>query len=65
MDAQHIHQRCPKCGGNMFLYDDYDGWYEQCLQCSFLLYLDVVYEDRGAVDSNKTLEISQSTSSSK
>ena len=27
--------RCPRCGGNMFLDTDPDGWYEECLQCSY------------------------------
>ena len=39
-------QRCPKCGGNLFLYNDFDGWYEQCLQCSFTKYLEVVAENK-------------------
>ncbi len=25
--------RCPKCGGNVYLDNDVEGWYEQCLQC--------------------------------
>lgn len=37
-------QRCPKCGGNMFLYNDHDGWYEQCLQCAFTYNLEVAYK---------------------
>lgn len=27
--------RCPKCGGNVYLDNDYFGWYEECLQCGF------------------------------
>jgi len=26
---------CPRCGGDMFLNKDLDGWYEECLQCSY------------------------------
>jgi len=26
---------CPRCGGDMFIDKDLDGWYEQCLQCSY------------------------------
>jgi ribosomal protein S27AE len=26
---------CPRCAGDLFIYQDMDGWYEQCLQCSF------------------------------
>ena len=46
-------QRCPKCGGNLFLYNDYDGWYEQCLQCSYTLSLDVVFKNGIKVDLKK------------
>jgi ribosomal protein S27AE len=27
--------RCPRCGGAMFIDDDVDGWYEQCINCSY------------------------------
>jgi hypothetical protein len=26
---------CPRCMGDIFISQDMDGWYEQCLQCSF------------------------------
>jgi len=26
---------CPRCMGDLFISEDMDGWYEQCLQCSF------------------------------
>jgi len=26
---------CPRCMGDLFVSQDMDGWYEQCLQCSF------------------------------
>jgi uncharacterized protein (DUF983 family) len=61
MDISHLRRRCPKCGGNLFLYNDYYGWYEQCLQCSLILYLDIVYKDSSEMDSTKTSEISQGT----
>jgi hypothetical protein len=25
---------CPRCGGDTFVDNDYDGWFEQCLLCS-------------------------------
>jgi len=25
---------CPRCGGDLFIDRDLDGWFEQCLQCS-------------------------------
>ena len=33
---------CPRCGGDLFIDKDYDGWYEQCLQCAFRRELRVV-----------------------
>lgn len=26
--------RCPRCGGRLFIDNDEDGWYEQCINCS-------------------------------
>ncbi len=26
---------CPRCKGDVFIDRDLDGWYEQCLQCSY------------------------------
>ena len=26
---------CPRCFGDVFIANDMDGWYEQCLQCSY------------------------------
>jgi len=26
---------CPRCGGDIFIDRDLDGWHEQCLQCSY------------------------------
>ena len=25
---------CPRCGGDMFVDSDEDGWYEKCMLCS-------------------------------
>jgi hypothetical protein len=61
MNGSYTKQRCPKCGGNLFLFNDLDGWYEQCLQCSLIRYLDVVYGERARTDSSKAPEVRQST----
>jgi len=37
-------KRCPKCGGNIFLDRDFNGWYEQCLMCSYRRDLTTVVE---------------------
>ena len=26
---------CPRCGGDIFVDRDLEGWYEQCLQCGY------------------------------
>lgn len=26
---------CPRCLGDLFIANDMDGWFEQCLQCSY------------------------------
>jgi len=65
MNTTNVQQRCPKCGGHLFLYNDYHGWYEQCLQCSFILYLDIVCKNTEATNSNGTSEIGQSILSGK
>ncbi len=28
-------KNCPRCQGDVFIDKDLDGWYEQCLQCSY------------------------------
>ena len=28
-------KNCPRCQGDLFIDKDLDGWYEQCLQCSY------------------------------
>lgn len=27
--------QCPRCGGNVFVENDYYGWRESCLQCGY------------------------------
>lgn len=35
---------CPKCGGDLFIDYDINGWYEECLQCGYLHDLKTVLE---------------------
>lgn len=35
---------CPRCGGDIFVDRDQDGWYEQCLQCSYCTDLESTVE---------------------
>ena len=37
---------CPKCGGDLFVDYDINGWYEECLQCGYLHDLKTVLEVR-------------------
>ena len=37
---------CLKCGGNVILERDAHGWYEQCLQCSYMKDLKVIYQEQ-------------------
>ena len=32
---------CPKCGGSLLVDKDENGWYEQCINCSYLNDLEV------------------------
>ena len=29
-------KNCPRCGGDMYIDLELDGWYEQCLQCGYV-----------------------------
>jgi len=49
-------RRCPKCGGNLFLCSDHYGWYEQCLQCSCIGYLDSIVESRDKISKTSLKE---------
>ena len=35
---------CPRCGGDIFVDRDMDGWYEVCLQCSYRYDLESIAE---------------------
>ena len=35
-------QRCPRCGGNIYLERDGSDWYEHCLQCGYTSDLRVI-----------------------
>ena len=37
---------CPRCRGDVLLDRDHHGWYEQCLQCSYLRDLKGIVEIR-------------------
>ena len=37
---------CPKCGGDVFIDYDLNGWYEECLQCGYLHDLKTILEVR-------------------
>jgi len=57
--------RCPKCGGNLYLDRDYNGWYEQCLQCSYMKDLAVVYQKSARIEKSLKESIHQKPGSIK
>ncbi len=36
MGKRYADKACPKCGGKIMIDKDFHGWYEQCLQCSYM-----------------------------
>ena len=38
---------CPKCGGDLHLYEDIYGWYKQCLQCAYLIDVEAPIKKEG------------------
>jgi len=51
--------RCPKCGGNLYLDRDYNGWYEECLQCAYMKDLAVVYQKEVKTEKGLKESVSQ------
>jgi hypothetical protein len=49
-----VKNKCPKCGGSMYLDRDEYGWYETCLQCSFTSMLDKIVDVHDTVKSGKS-----------
>ena len=61
--------RCPRCGGNMLLEADLDGWYVECLQCSYWRELEDVFSGAQGAQTNadtsaRQMSISESLASS-
>jgi hypothetical protein len=54
MGKASSYRRCPKCGGNMYIDKDYNGWYEECLQCAYMHDLEPLYEQKKPVKVEKT-----------
>ena len=51
--------RCPRCGGYMFLDMDGDNWYVNCLQCSYQYDLGNVVQSEKQTISEKKESISE------
>ena len=49
MEKLRAYGRCKRCGGNLYLDRDFNGWYEACLQCGHIRDLAVVYENKKKV----------------
>jgi hypothetical protein len=52
-------KNCLKCGGSTFLDRDMDGWYEQCINCSFRRELRVDVINTKEVMYKKNVNISE------
>lgn len=35
---------CPRCRGNLYIDKDIYGWYEECFQCGYLMFLEQINE---------------------
>ncbi len=52
-----FHKCCPKCGGYVLLDKDYNGWYEECLQCGYTCDLHAVVDRAAWQDRDETAAI--------
>jgi hypothetical protein len=57
-------KNCPRCRGDMFLDSDMDGWYEQCMQCSYRKELKTLVELREKIGQTKKGEALRKNSGS-
>jgi ribosomal protein L37E len=48
MRIQWILHSCPRCGGDILVEQDYDGWTKTCLQCGYRSYL--VQNNQSAIE---------------
>lgn len=48
---------CPRCLGDLFISNDMDGWYEQCLQCSYRRELEDLNEFERKRNSRKAVRV--------
>ena len=46
---------CPRCGGSLFVDRDMDGWYEQCINCSYRNELKVPVDSALKIDTKDEL----------
>jgi len=56
---------CPRCKGDVFVDSDEYGWYEQCLQCSYLSYLPSAFEVRKKVAKRNLRQAKRASKTSK
>jgi Zn ribbon nucleic-acid-binding protein len=46
--------KCPKCGGSMYMDNDFYGWFEHCLQCGYTYDLAKITEIRDKLGNANT-----------
>ena len=56
MGKRNIDSVCPKCGGKILIDKDHHGWYEQCLQCSYMRDLVAMFGETAVAAMAKNLE---------
>ena len=56
---------CPRCKGDVLIDRDYDGWYEQCLQCGYQRDLKGVVEVQQQAKTEKGIAKNVSTERAK
>jgi uncharacterized protein with PIN domain len=44
---------CPRCGGNLVLDRDIDGYYKRCIQCSFNITIEDVQTQKAKIPQKK------------
>jgi DNA-directed RNA polymerase subunit M/transcription elongation factor TFIIS len=52
-DGMWKFRSCPKCGGDLYVDYDLNGWYEQCLQCGYMHDLKSILEIKKETSENK------------
>lgn len=50
---------CPRCGGDIAIEREFDGWYENCLQCGYLHEIPRTFEVRQPSSNKEKQELAK------